>query len=902
MLRCITILSQVLCVLLVWVILPIAQAEEIIDERFVLTRFTEGGSVDNSFGDRGIFWYTFPYPIPHVRDSYGEALAVDKQGRITAAGWAVVHPQEQPTIALMRHLPNGRLDPSFGSYNLGRKVRQIKEEDFSRAYAVAIDPRDGAIVVAGDAGYHGKTQIAVARYLEKGKQDPYFGGGLVHADFGDVQSSSGQAVAIDEEGKIIVAGHAHHEGEGKFAILRYQRDGTLDPDFGDKGRVLTSFSDVYTGALDARATAVGIDDEGRIVVAGSIRGIFELIGGNAEKVFGVARYKSNGDLDKKNLAEDYKGFSSDGLLTIHFGPGSSAQASALAIERTTIIVAGSVTHGNKIRFAVASIKPEGVFNKAFNGGRQTIEWDESATGDAMVVQPNGEVVIAGTIYKDPPTFGVTRLKTNGKLDTDFGNGGRSEYEPVYWSRAQVGGMALDNKGRILVGGFGRVIDRLPERGSIPEMFVALDWNPGAAEVSDIAKLCTAVNQSMYITLDGQAFIKKFTIVDKNHAGDFIDDPYKYGQTPFVPRAILSKDISKQTMMIPSAPSADDPYPGRPEKPEYFQIVTHPPYSWWWQYQGEMTYFLYSAYTGVSLDWPEGVETAPHHCNLDTGMPNTDWLYHISPYELCRGVWHNPANLQGQLRGMSCYDWIVKALAYPGMEVPTVDIVGPTPSKTPVLVIKGTENILPSAIRTNLSKYQYLDGLKDIDPYVREGLILHTPEGKKISIGLSAHSEWEKEYTGYTNGKLIVKVVDEETGKEAKIERLEIMFEAEHIGKDLSSLEQKHVSFTPVKGTYNQGTYFHDQLKKSRSTYRVRVVVEDVSYIEWQHWKNVMFGSDWPGAFVWSAYTDAHIFIEDEGRHYSQTLMGGEHLGWEADTAGEDLIQFLEEIIPDWSPW
>jgi uncharacterized delta-60 repeat protein len=63
-----------------------------------------------------------------------------------------------------------------------------------------------------------------------------------------------------------------------------------------------------------------------------------------------------------------------------------------------------------------------------SGGKQTIEFDQSAGANAIALQPDGKVVMAG--YERAPTapagdFAVARLLPNGALDGSFSSDGRS---------------------------------------------------------------------------------------------------------------------------------------------------------------------------------------------------------------------------------------------------------------------------------------------------------------------------------------------------------------------------------------------------------------------------------------------------------------------------------------------
>jgi uncharacterized delta-60 repeat protein len=119
--------------------------------------------------------------------------------------------------------------------------------------------------------------------------DPTFGiGGKVITDFFIESNDFVAAVAIQTDGRIVVAGTTMGTSDG-FAIARYNPDGTLDGSFGTNGRfhidLNSSFSD--------QASAIAIQSDGKIVVAGGA--VNPAPGGNAD--FAVVRLNGNGSLD-----------------------------------------------------------------------------------------------------------------------------------------------------------------------------------------------------------------------------------------------------------------------------------------------------------------------------------------------------------------------------------------------------------------------------------------------------------------------------------------------------------------------------------------------------------------------------------------------------------------------------
>src|SRR5439155_26367351 len=107
------------------------------------------------------------------------------------------------------------------------------------ADAVAVQP-DGRVVVAGKQNDGTWDNVALARYLPDGSPDLSFGtGGRGTPQVGrDVRAAWG--VAVQPDGKVVAAGSANGDQGELLALLRYLPDGSPDGAFGAGGQVLAS--------------------------------------------------------------------------------------------------------------------------------------------------------------------------------------------------------------------------------------------------------------------------------------------------------------------------------------------------------------------------------------------------------------------------------------------------------------------------------------------------------------------------------------------------------------------------------------------------------------------------------------------------------------------------------------
>src|SRR5204862_2321971 len=137
-------------------------------------------------------------------------------------------------------------------------------------------------------------KFALARYNADGTLDTSFGdSGRVMTAVG-ISGSNATGVALQKDGKIVVAGYAvKNSGTGyDFACVRYNTDGKVDQSFGDGGKIMT-----VVGQGDGEANAVAVQSEGKIIVAGSA---YVIVAGAAHvgaSEFAVVRYDASGKLD-----------------------------------------------------------------------------------------------------------------------------------------------------------------------------------------------------------------------------------------------------------------------------------------------------------------------------------------------------------------------------------------------------------------------------------------------------------------------------------------------------------------------------------------------------------------------------------------------------------------------------
>ncbi len=335
---------------------------ELID--FLFTRYLPNGKLDRTFGGDGSVRI-------HVGsgDNEGSAIALQPDGRIVAAGYALTGGGTR--IAVVRLLQNGRLDRSFGGD--GKVVTPFFAHAF--AYDVAVQP-DGKIVVAGDAGDAGRD-FAVLRYRPNGALDRSFGpddDGKVTSEFGSAPSSIAD-VAIRPNGKILAVGRALPAGN-VIALAQYTRAGAPDPQFGQDGRLTTALGDHSAGR------ALALQPDGRAVVAA-----YREVGSNYD--FALLRYLASGTLDGT--------FGTDGRVITPVGAGDDL-AEAVALQPNgRIVVSGSSEKTPSTRnLAFTRHGTDGRLDPSFSeDGKLEVDLGLVYTSSvALGLQRNGRIVSA----------------------------------------------------------------------------------------------------------------------------------------------------------------------------------------------------------------------------------------------------------------------------------------------------------------------------------------------------------------------------------------------------------------------------------------------------------------------------------------------------------------------------
>ncbi len=388
------------------------------------------GDLDPTFGGDGIV-------LTDIGNGTGtidvlHAIAVQPDGMIVAVG------DSQNNFAVARYVTDGDLDPTFGGD--GTVVTPIGVSD-DEAFGVAIQSDDKVVVVGRSIQNNLGYDFAVARYETDGDLDPTFGGGdglvTTALHLGDDYAID---VAVQPDGGIVAAGFTGGDTNTKFAIVRYESDGDLDPTFSGDGIKSTNFN-----KLGDFAKAVTLQDDGGIVAAGSAR-----VPGKGDDI-AVARYTSSGELDPT--------FSQDGKIKTSLGPDWDYANDAAILPNGKILVAGCAhcfgAQGGS--FMLARYRTGGSLDPRFSGdGVQTTGY---GSGDDIVygigLLPDGSIAAGGcsACFSNFDVFAVARYLKNGTLDSAFSSNGKTTTDLGPGVTGDPGqALIVQSDGAIVVGG------------------------------------------------------------------------------------------------------------------------------------------------------------------------------------------------------------------------------------------------------------------------------------------------------------------------------------------------------------------------------------------------------------------------------------------------------------------
>jgi uncharacterized delta-60 repeat protein len=361
-----------------------------------LARYNPDGTLDGTFGSGGIATATIS-----THGDKAMAAVIQPDGKIVVAGYAMLKTKgftSYQDFMIARFNTNGSLDTSFNGKGYVIAPFTSKDGYADTASGVALQTINGVtrIVVAGwtKSTSSSPYEFGLARYNLNGTLDTSFGsGGKVITLFPGVTWMKGEAMAVQPDGKIVVAGESNSPTSDPIVLARYNANGTLDTSFGNGGEATAGSG----GSGGTERMGVALQSDGKIVTAGFDAGTT----GDME----VTRFNADGTLDTS--------FGTNGQVDVESGFGY-----AVVVQPSDgKIVIGGESGG----FVTARLNTDGSLDTTYgtNGVNNTSFGSDSY---ALVLQPDGNIVQGGTTL-DPTSgyyvFALARYTTSGQLDSTF---------------------------------------------------------------------------------------------------------------------------------------------------------------------------------------------------------------------------------------------------------------------------------------------------------------------------------------------------------------------------------------------------------------------------------------------------------------------------------------------------
>ncbi len=363
------------------------------------------GNLDSTFGSNGTVVLS-----PGLGNDVAQAVAIQSDGKIVTVGYGFNGMFN--AFAVTRIIPNGTLDYSFNAS--GVTLTTVGPRD-AEAFGVAVQS-DGKIVVVGQASNGLNTDIAIVRYNLDGTLDNTFGGdGRMMVDVAG-GNDLGRSVAVQTNGRIVVAGNSFVGANSDISVIRLETNGSLDASFGGNSGNGQGIVRTQAGTGNDFGYSVAVQPNGKILIAGYYSGP-----ANVDSV--ILRYNSDGVLDTT--------FSGDGRLLHGFSRDDVDEALAMALQPDgRIVIAGCIRGGGRLNdYLIARIEPDGSLDQTFGqGGFTRVEFSPSPDiAMGVAVQSDGKIIAAGFASNGANNdFGVTRVNTDGTLDTTFHEDGRQQ--------------------------------------------------------------------------------------------------------------------------------------------------------------------------------------------------------------------------------------------------------------------------------------------------------------------------------------------------------------------------------------------------------------------------------------------------------------------------------------------
>lgn len=429
--------------------------------RFLVLKYAADGTLDSTFDTDGIATANLG-----PSDASATTVLIQPDGKVVAVGYSS-STSGNFGLALVRFNTNGSLDTTFDADGIVKTP--VPNSQFEGLRDAVLLPNGKILGVGvGAIGQFIRPEVVLARYNTNGSLDTTFDtDGFVLTDMpANANGGDGNGIALQADGKYVVAGSVSIPGGSRSTVLRYNTDGALDSTFGPAGQVLfpgAVVTDVLPGDND-RYEKIAVQGDGKLV----------LVGGGGGQV-AVARYL--GDTPTLTAADDSFQATEDTPLSVN-APGVIGNDDVQGLTPTATLVAGPA-HAAAFTFNADgsfNYTPAGNYNGtdtftykltagAFTSNTATVTLTVQAVNDPPVAQddtyqfpfhsPFGESAALGVLHNDsdidgdvlhavvvtPPAVGLLDLHDDGSFLFSYPDG---LTDPVTFTYKVTDGTAESN--------------------------------------------------------------------------------------------------------------------------------------------------------------------------------------------------------------------------------------------------------------------------------------------------------------------------------------------------------------------------------------------------------------------------------------------------------------------------
>jgi uncharacterized delta-60 repeat protein len=455
---------------------------------FIVVRLNTDGSMDSTFASNG----ELLVPDDSSTD-VAYTMALDNNNRILVAGSSTVGIEIQGyefhvgRMSVIRLDNSGNLDTTFDKD--GKLILDIGGDEFSGkdAKSLAVD-ENGKILIAGTDRNNNVSEFIILRLNDNGSFDNTFSDdGIDRISVGNNYDIA-YSLILDKNNRIVLAGNSYTEtGPQDYSVIRLKTDGTLDSTFSDDGKLIFPI-----GVSDDQARSVTLDENGKLLIAG-----LSYNGKNYD--FSAARVNDDGNLDST--------FDEDGKVMIHSNGIDEAKSMVIDSDGK-VLAAGFSYTGSDNDFSIVRLNADGSLDKTFNhSGKLTIPvGDGDDVANCIALDASGKILVAGrSVHDGQGTFSIVRLLTDGIIDTLFDADGKLSVAVGNYDDGATA-MSVDSFGRILMVGISDghfSLLRLNSDGSLDNAFDG-DGKKELTEGYSAMEICMAIDADGKILMAGRS--------------------------------------------------------------------------------------------------------------------------------------------------------------------------------------------------------------------------------------------------------------------------------------------------------------------------------------------------------------------------------------------------------------